>query len=96
MDTEQTGLNITDQSAESAYRRGFTHGMEEMSMLVFQLLEQGYSKTAIRRYLAVYDDHFIMPWRNEGDRSRREPPPPFQIDVLDALLASTNGYDWIR
>lgn len=82
--------------SEGAYRRGYTHGLEEMANLVLKLLELGYNHTACRRYLAVYDDHFIMPWRNEGDYTRREPPPPFQLEVIEEILAGTSGYDWIQ
>ena len=79
---------------EAAYRRGFTHGLEEMARLVFQLLELGYATTEIKRLLAVYDDHFVAPWR-ASDLTNREAPPPFDIDQCKTILEGTSGYDWI-
>jgi len=83
------------RSREAAYRRGFTHGMEEAARLVLQLQELGYKPTEIKRLLAVYDDHFISLWRHAGDLDKREAPPPFDINRCQAILAGTTGYDWI-
>ncbi len=83
------------EAREAAYRRGFTHGIEEMARLVLQLVELGYKSTEIKRLLAVYDDHFIAPWRQAGDLSEREAPPSFDINQCQEILAGTTGYDWI-
>lgn len=80
---------------EAAYRRGFVHGIEEATRLVMQLVELGYKATEIKRLLAVYDDHFVAPWRNNGDLTKREAPPPFDIDACQEILEGTTGYDWI-
>jgi hypothetical protein len=89
--------DVNDQAAaeEAAYRRGWTHGVEEATQLVLQLVELEYKSTEIKRLLAVYDDHFVFRWRHEGDLSRREAPPPFDIDQCQQILAATTGYDWI-
>ncbi len=85
----------TDKTeAESAYRRGWTQGTEETARLVFQLLELGYKPTEMKRLLAVYDDHFLSPWR-QGDLSKREAPPAFDIEQCQEILQGTSGYDWI-
>ncbi len=82
------------EAREAAYRRGFTHGMEEMARLVLQLVELGYKPTEIKRLLAVYDDHFIAQWR-AGDLDKLTAPPPFNVEECQAILAGTTGYDWI-
>ncbi len=79
---------------EAAYRRGFIHGTEETARLVFQLIESGYKTTEVKRLLAVYDDHFLAPWR-ASDLTTREEPPPFDISACQELLQQTSGYDWI-
>jgi hypothetical protein len=76
---------------EAAYRRGWQHGTEE----AVQLVELRYKSTEIKRLVAVYDDHFLAPWRHAGDLSKREAPPPFDIDQCQEILAGTTGYDWI-
>jgi|SRR5882762_5238695 len=86
----------TDRTeAETAYRRGFVHGMEEIGRLIAQLMELEYKTTEIKRLLAVYDDHFITPWRNDGDLTKRKAPPPFDINACQEILEGTTGYDWI-
>ena len=85
-----------DTSArEAAYRRGWTQSFEEASRLVLQLVELGYKPTIIKRLLAVYDDHFLSGWRHDGDLSKREAPPPFDVIKCQAILEQTTGYDWI-
>jgi hypothetical protein len=79
---------------ENAYRRGYVHGMEEVARLAIRLMELGYTTTTIKRLLAVYDDHFIAPWR-VGDLSERSSPPPFDSSACQAILEGTSGYDWI-
>jgi hypothetical protein len=59
--------------AEAAYRRGFTHGMEEAALLVMELFELGYKPTEIKRLLAVYDDHFIARWRQAAISTSARP-----------------------
>jgi hypothetical protein len=83
------------QMQEAAYRRGFTQGMEEASRLVLQLAELGYKTTEIKRLLAVYDDHFIAPWRHGGDLDKFKVPPAFNIEECQEILSNTTGYDWI-
>jgi len=83
------------EATENAYRRGWTQGIEEASRLVLQLGELGYKPTEIKRFLAVYDDHFLAPWRHDGDLSKRTAPPPFNINECQAILEQTTGYDWI-
>ncbi len=93
MQDEQTSAE--QEAREAAYRRGFTHGAEEMARLVLQLQELGYQTREIKRLLAVYDDHFIAQWRHAGDLSKREAPPAFNSEQCQAILAQTTGYDWI-
>jgi hypothetical protein len=81
--------------AEAAYRRGWVQGTDEASRLVLQLVELGYRSTEIKRLLAVYDDHFLAAWRDEGDLDKREAPPDFNIEECQAILARTSGYNWI-
>lgn len=83
------------EAREGAYRRGWTQGIDEASRLVLQLVELGYKSTEIKRLLAVYDDHFLAPWRQSGNLSKREAPPPFDINQCQAILKQTTGYDWI-
>jgi hypothetical protein len=80
---------------EAAYRRGWTQATEETARLIFQLYELGYKPTEIKRLLAVYDDHFLAPWRHAGDLDQRNPPPPFDIEQCLEILKHTTGYDWI-
>jgi hypothetical protein len=84
------------EEAEAAYRRGWTQGTEETARLVLQLVELGYKTREIKRLLAVYDDHFLHPWRHQGDLSKREGPPPFDINACQDILENTTGYDWIE
>jgi len=60
------------ETREGAYRRGWMQGTDEASRLVLQLVELGYKSTEIKRLLAVYDDHFLAPWRQTDDLSKRE------------------------
>lgn len=83
------------EEAEAAYRRGWTQGTEETARLVLQLVELGYKVVEIKKLLAVYDDHFVAPWRNGGDLTKREAPPPFDIEKCQEILEGTTGYDWI-
>jgi hypothetical protein len=80
---------------EAAYRRGWTQGVEEAATLVLELIELGYKATEIKRLIAVYDDHFLSPWRHGGDLDKREAPPSFNIEQCREILESTSGYDWI-
>jgi hypothetical protein len=80
--------------AEAAYRQGFAQGTEETARLVLQLVELGYKQTELKRLLAVYDDHFLAPWR-QGDLTTRQPAPPFDINQCQEILQQTSGYDWI-
>ena len=95
MQDEQTSAEQAARSREAAYRRGYVHGVEETARLVLQLQELGYKPTEIKRLLAVYDDHFIAPWRHAGDLSKREAPPAFNIEQCQQILRQTTGYDWI-
>jgi hypothetical protein len=92
---KSTTEKVERTKAEAAYRRGFVHGMEETGRLVAQLMELGYKTMEIKRLLAVYDDHFIAPWGNDGDLTKREAPPPFDINMCQEILEGTTGYDWI-
>src|SRR6266700_7507182 len=83
------------QAREAAYRRGWTQGTAETALLVLQLVELGYKPTEMKRLLAVFDDHFLSPWRYEGNLDKREAPPSFNIEECQAILARTSGYDWI-
>jgi DNA-binding transcriptional MerR regulator len=79
---------------EAAYRRGYSHASDETGRLVLQLVELGYKAREIRRLLAVYDDHFLAPWK-AGDLDKREPAPFFDVEKCQKILQQTKGYDWI-
>ncbi len=83
------------EAREGAYRRGWTQSFEEASRIIFQLIELGYKPTEIKRLLAVYDDHFLAPWRQSGDLDKREAAPPFDVVKCQTILRQTSGYDWI-
>lgn len=78
---------------EGAFRRGWAQGTEEAVQLVLQLVSRGYNTTVIKRLIAVYDDHFVKPWRS-SDLEKRTAPPPFNLERCQEL-AKTKGYDWI-
>ena len=80
---------------EAAYRHGWTQSFEEASRLVLQLIELGYKPTIIKRLLAVYDDHFLAPWRQSSDLDKRDAASPFDIVKCQTILSQTTGYDWI-
>ena len=90
MEEEGTGR----REAEAAYRRGWVQGADETARLVLQLVEMGYSPTQIRRFLAAYNDHKLMPWRQEGDLCEQEAAPDFDLEVIQGI-AKGKGYDWI-
>lgn len=80
---------------EAAYRRGYSHATDETAQLVLQLIESGYEPQDIRQLLAVYDDHFLAPWKT-SDLDKREPAPAFVLEQCLRILSSTTGYDWIQ
>lgn len=88
-------MEIDRTEAEAAYRRGWTQATDETARLVLQLIELGYKPTEIKRVLAVYDDHFLSPWRREGDLTVCEAPPAFDVEACLKILKQTTGYDWI-
>lgn len=57
-------------------------------------MELGYTPTEIRRLLAVYDDHFLAPWK-ASDLTLREAPPACDIERCQVILGGTIGYDWM-
>lgn len=79
---------------EAAYRRGWTQGADETARLILQLVEMGYKPTEIRRLLAAYSDHMLMVWRQEGDLSKPEAAPDFQIEAVQEIV-KRGGYDWM-
>ena len=84
------------EEIEAAFRRGFAHGTIDMALLVVNLMKLGYKEREIKRLLAVYDDHFVAPWRYNGDLTKREAPPVFDLEQCQEILEGTTGYDWIE
>ncbi len=82
------------EAREAAYRRGWVQSGDETVRLVLQLIEMGYSPTEIRRLYAAYNDHYLMKWRQEGDLTRKEDPPAFDMEQCQEIL-KRGGYDWI-
>jgi hypothetical protein len=80
---------------ESSYRRGWQQGLNEAERIILQLIELGYDRRKIRQMLAIYNDHFVSEWRNNGDLEKREPSPPFNIERIEDSAASHRGYDWL-
>src|SRR5690349_14732543 len=92
---ERCHMNTQEQdrtAIEAAYRRGWTQGVEEIALMVGALMEMGYRPIQIRRLLAAYQDHFLARWREDGDLTRREPPPEFEIHILLEIVKQ-GGYD---
>ena len=80
---------------ESAYRRGWQQGLNEAERIILQLVELGYDRRKIKQLMAIYNDHFISEWRNNGDLEKREPYPPFTIQQIEEIAATHRGYDWL-
>jgi hypothetical protein len=68
------GDNAMQSEREAAYRQGYSQATDETGRLVLQLVELGYKAREIRRLLAVYDDHFLAPWK-AGDLDTGEAAP---------------------
>ena len=81
---------------ETAYRRGWQQGFTEATDTLLRLMELGYDRRKIRQLVAIYEDHFVSEWRNNGDLEQREPFPPFNIERLEEIAAAHRGYDWLR
>lgn len=81
--------------SEAAYRRGWQQGASEVTDIVLQLLEWGYDRRTIRQYLAIYEDHMISPWRNNGDLAKKEPCPRFNVKEIKDIARTHRGYDWL-
>jgi hypothetical protein len=45
--------------------------------------------------MAIYHDHCVSEWRNNGDLEKRESFPPFNIEQIEAIAATHRGYDWL-
>jgi hypothetical protein len=80
---------------EAAYRRGWQQGFNEAERIILQLLEAGYDRGKIKQLLAIYNDHCVSQWREEGDLTRREPYPDCDIEHLEVIAATHHGYDWL-
>ena len=80
---------------EAAYRRGWQQGATETTLIILQLVELGYDRRKIKQLLAIYQDHFISEWRNNGDLEKREAFPPFDIERIEEIATSHRGYDWL-
>lgn len=93
-DRESSAEQEARRDREAAYRQGYAQATDETGRLVLQLVEMGHNVREIRRLLAVYDDHFIAPWRS-GDLDKREAAPAFDVEKCQAILRQTKGYDWI-
>lgn len=79
--------------SEAAYRRGWQQGATEVTLIILQLVELGYDRRKIKQLLAIYQDHFISEWRDNGDLEKREPFPPFNIQRIEEIAATHRGYD---
>lgn len=80
---------------EAAYRRGWGHGCTEATEVIVRLLELGYDRHKIRQYMAIYDDHFVSEWRQNGDLEKREPFPAFNVQQIEEIATTHRGYDWL-
>ena len=80
---------------EAAYRRGWQQGATEVTLIILRLVEFGYNRRKINQLLAIYQDHFVSEWRNNGDLEKREPFPSFDIQRIEETAASHRGYDWL-
>jgi hypothetical protein len=89
MDTNEERIE-----AEAAYRRGWTQSGEETSQLILTLIQEGHSPVEASRLYAAYQDHVLMPWRTEGNLSRKEAPPDFDIYAMREIVRR-GGYDHI-
>jgi hypothetical protein len=87
MDTEKT-------EAEAAYRRGWTQSGEETTRLILGLIQLGHTPIEAQRLYAAYQDHVLMPWRNEGDLTEIQPPPDFDIYAMQQIV-KRGGYNHI-
>jgi hypothetical protein len=87
--------DVSRQENEAAYRRGWQQGMSEATLLLLQLVELGYDRRKIKQLMAIYEDHFISEWRNNGDLEKREPFPAFNIEQIEEIAATHRGYDWL-
>ena len=90
------GTKMNDRSeSESAYRRGFMHGAAEVSRIILELVEMGYERRKIKQFLAIYEDHYLNEWRNNGDLEKKEPFPDFNIQEIEEIAVNHRGYDWL-
>ena len=71
-----------ERENEAAYRRGWQQGATETTLIILRLVELGYDRRKIKQLLAIYQDHFISEWRNNGDLEEREAFPPFDIQRI--------------
>ncbi len=94
--SEQPGDVSSERVAqESAYRRGWQQGSIEAERIILQLVELGYARRKIRQLMAIYHDHFVSEWRNNGNLEKKEPFPPFNIEQIEEIAATHRGYDWL-
>ncbi|HLG78892.1 MAG TPA: hypothetical protein VKX46_20950 [Ktedonobacteraceae bacterium] len=77
---------------EQAYRRGWQQGMAEATIIIFQLLKQGYPREKLEQLFDIYQDEYVSVWRHDGDLTQMEPFPAFDIEQLEAFLATHPGY----
>src|SRR6266700_3499911 len=80
---------------EVAYRHGWQHSATETTLIILRLVEFGYNRRKINQLLAIYQDHFISEWRNNGNLEKKEPFPSFDIQRIEEIAASHRGYDWL-
>ena len=80
---------------EAAYRRGWQQGATETTLIILQLVELGYDRRKIKQLMAIYEDHFVSEWRNNGDLEKRESFPSFNVQQIEEIAATHRGYDWL-
>jgi len=90
MDTDKVDRTET----EAAYRRGWTQSGDETMRLILGLIQQGHTPIEAQRLYAAYQDHVLMPWRTEGDLTRMEAPPAFDVYAMKQIV-KRGGYDYI-
>jgi hypothetical protein len=89
---QETSRRVED---EITYRRGWQQGANEAERIILQLVELGYDRRKIKQLMAIYNDHFVSAWRNDGNLEKKEPFPSFNIRQIEDIADTHHGYDWL-
>lgn len=73
------------QQLETAYRRGYHHGLVKTLDLIVGLLDSGMPRCVVVELMQVFEYQAIIPWRS-AEASSSSAPPHFDLEACQRLL----------